>query len=175
MADRKELVEKYIEPAAKAMFDESEQRIEEIRSGLKIERHVIKKDESGLKRKLIARIPTPEFLVFAHSDLRKYGIPDLSISGHGRTTWWELKHATPRFATKEIQEITCLRLAHTSFCRYVIYVERGGRKQTLIVHPKEVFGKNGNVLGMPYEQCFEGFDHDQVTAYIKLIHLGDTQ
>jgi hypothetical protein len=130
------------------------------------------KDESGLKRKLIRCIPTPEFLVFAHSDLRKYGIPDLSLSGHGRTTWWELKHATPRFATKEIQEVTCLRLARTSFCRYVIYHEYGDTKETLIVHPSAVYGRRGIVKQIAYEHSFAEFDHERVWEYMKSVHGG---
>lgn len=129
----------------------------------------IPKNEAGLKAKLIKALPS-DYLAIAHSDLWKSGIPDLSISGHGRTSWWELKHATPNFATKEIQEITCLRLAKLSFCRYIIYYEHDGSKETLIVHPNNVRGRRGVMRDIAYEVWIKGFDHASVVRYIQAVH-----
>lgn len=127
------------------------------------------KYEAKLKAALVKAFPS-DYYVLAISDQRKYGIPDLVPSGHGRTSWLELKHATPRFSTMEVQEITCMQLAKYSFCRYVIYHEHLGVQSTLIVHPRHVHLSKGLVRGLIFEVSFPGFDHRAVVNYVRTFH-----
>jgi len=100
------------------------------------------KREAQLKALLVAKVKEllPPFVVIAHTETFRAGVPDLSITGGGRTTWWECKHGTPGFASTGIQELTCLRLAIAGYCRYIIWSEAydGTDKQTLIVHPRKL-------------------------------------
>jgi hypothetical protein len=125
------------------------------------------KDESGLKSKLMAQIKLdlPKFVALRHEDVRTAGIPDLSLTGFARTTWWEFKHATPDFESHGIQELTMLRLAAAGFARYVIWQERGGVKRTLIVHPK-------HIRTLLTETSCSGHDYQFLTDYMRKVHEG---
>ncbi len=125
----------------------------------------IPKRETELKRKLVA-VLKQRFFVQTHSEARKYGVPDLSVSGNGRTTWYELKHATPNFTTQGVQEITCLQLAKYSFCRYIVYYEWQDTWCTYIVHPVEVYGRKGKMGNITPEMRLDGHDHFGVLRYI---------
>lgn len=125
-----------------------------------------RRQENILKGKLVEQIKliVPGFVILAHQDLVTGGIPDLSLSGYGRTTWWEVKHSVDRkFDTKGIQELTCLRLAAASYCRYIIYVEKNGLKQTLIIHPR-------NLKTLDPEDSCIGFDHKWVVNFMRGVH-----
>lgn len=107
-------------------------------------------------------------VVFAHQDLRTPGIPDLSVNWQWKSWWVECKHAVPSFDTYTKQELTMLRLAHQGFARYIIWIEsKTVSKQTWIVHPEIVFGKNGVTKQMAPEVSCAGFDHNFVLEYIK--------
>ena len=97
------------------------------------------KREAKLKASLMRAMQEryPKFVVIAHTEALRSGVPDWSITGRGQTTWWEFKHAAPNFKSTGIQELTCARLALAGICRYVIWYENeeGGDKHTLIVHP----------------------------------------
>ncbi|MCR4301824.1 MAG: hypothetical protein NUV51_09460 [Sulfuricaulis sp.] len=125
------------------------------------------KQESLLKSALVRTLKEqlPGFIVLRHEDVRTSGIPDISVTGGGRTSWIEVKHATPHLETRGIQELTCLRLAGAGFCRYLVYQEnkRGNGKRTLIVHPKHI----GDML--PETFCV-GYDHRWVAEYLRKIH-----
>ena len=115
-----------------------------------------------LKRQL------PLFIILLHSSR---AAPDRSITGNGKTTWWEFKHATPDFDSPGDQVLMCMRLAANGFCRYVIWWEtsKGTDQKTMIVHPTTVFGlRSGEPLVA--EAFCEGFDHKWLTEYIKKIH-----
>lgn len=126
-----------------------------------------KKEESPLKSKLMRELKlyAPGLTALRHEDVRTSGIPDLSTTGYGRTCWWEFKHATPKYGTFELQELTMRRLAVGGFARYIIYIENknGEAKRTLIVHPnllKDLIPENWTV----------GFNHRFVVEYIRKAH-----
>lgn len=77
--------------------------------------------------------------VFKHADGYTSGIPDLSVSMAGRTTWWEVKHATPLIKGTELQRVTAGILAKASACWYVVYAGTNSRIDlTALVAPASV-------------------------------------
>jgi hypothetical protein len=122
-------------------------------------------DESPYKSKLLLEIKRhlPGFVALRHEDVRSAGIPDLSLTGYGKTTWWEAKHLAPRLKSKGIQELTMRRLAASGFARYIIWDERRSAVRTLIVHPKHFHEL------MPEAWC-EGIDHHFIVSYMKKVH-----
>lgn len=122
-------------------------------------------DESGLKSALLKqmKILLPGFVVLAHSERVRSGVPDWSVTGAGRTTWWEFKHSAPDFMSHGIQELTCLRLAAAGYCRYVVWEERNGIKRTLIVHPK-------HLKDLTSETWCVMFDHRWLVNEIRKAH-----
>jgi hypothetical protein len=125
-------------------------------------------DESKLKSALLKqiKIDLPGFVALRHEDVRTAGIPDLSLTGYGRTTWWEFKYADPNFQSTGIQELTMLRLAATGFARYVIWEERNGIKRTMIIHPKNIGVKR---LEIQEAMCI-GFNHAFLTTFVRQVH-----
>lgn len=102
----------------------------------------MEKQEAKLKSKLRAAIKEhlPGFLILAYAT---NGAPDLSIVGGGRQSNWEAKHSTPSFRSPGDQELMTMRMAAAGHCRYIVWDERGGMKKTMIVHPREVFNRQG--------------------------------
>jgi hypothetical protein len=125
------------------------------------------RDESGLKSALLRAIKAglPGFVALRHEDVRTCGIPDLSLTGLGRTTWWECKHAAPDCGSTGIQELTMLRLAAAGSARYVVWEERRGVKRTLVVHPRHL----GDLLP---EAWTTGFDHRWLVEQMRKAHEG---
>jgi hypothetical protein len=125
------------------------------------------RNESKLKSSLmdIIRTQLPGFVAIRHEDVRRSGIPDLSLTGHGKVSWVEIKHGDPHFDSEGIQELTMLRLAVAGYARYLIYMEDkdGGNKRTMIVHPKKL----GTLE--PEAEC-KGHDHRWVTEFFKRRH-----
>ena len=72
---------------------------------------------------------TPEAVALRHEDLYSAGIPDLSYSLNGRTSWWEVKYADPRLVSKGVQRHLCSRLDAASLCRYIIYQQGIAKKR----------------------------------------------
>ncbi len=123
------------------------------------------KQESSLKSALMATIKRElhNFVVFRHEDVRTNGIPDLSCTGYGKTSWWEVKHATPKFSSTGIQHLTMQRLAAAGIAYYILYYELKGNKRTLIVHPR-------HLTELQPDTACTGFDHQLVTDFIKTVH-----
>jgi len=109
------------------------------------------------------------FVALRHEDVRTAGIPDLSLTGHGKTSWVEVKHGTPDFDSQGIQELTMLRLAAAGYARYLIYLENkdGSNKRTLIVHPKKL----GTLE--PEAEC-DGHNHRWVADFFMERHINGT-
>lgn len=124
------------------------------------------RNESGLKSALMkqVKLQLPGFVALRHEDVRTAGIPDLSLTGNGRTTWWEFKHGDPDFASTGIQELTMLRLSVAGFARYVVWEEKEDVRRTLVLRPK-------NLTDLIPEWWCSGFDHGAVVDYMKLVHL----
>ena len=98
------------------------------------------RNESALKSAFMKEIKAslPGFVALRHEDVRTAGIPDLSLTGCGKTSWWEFKHSVNGFDSTGIQELTMLRLSAAGFARYVIFEDKRGIKRTLVLHPKHL-------------------------------------
>ena len=127
---------------------------------------VIAKQEARLKATLMKELR--EHLLGAvtlrHEDRFTSGIPDISVTWHGRTTWWECKHATPSLVSQGIQELTLLRLAAAGHARYIVWQERRGVRRTMIVHPNRL-------RDLETETTCPGFDMSWLVEQIRLAHL----
>ena len=105
-------------------------------------------------------------VVLRHEDIRTAGIPDISITFHGVTTWWECKHATPKFASSGIQELTMMRLCANGYARYIIWYEKKGiPPHTLIVHPTMLAAYETK-----HEHSFDGLKSMQLIDHIRKVH-----
>lgn len=63
-------------------------------------------------------------VVFKHDDNLTFGIPDMSVSGHGITSWWEIKVARDgKIDDNPQQNFTCKRLFAVVPCFYIIFEE----------------------------------------------------
>ncbi len=103
-------------------------------------------------------------VVIKHADRYTHGIPDMSVTDLGYTSWWEIKHANPDFESKGVQELTALRLATAGSCYYVIYAEKP-TKCVLIVHPKNISDWMTAFTAATHE-----FDHKWVVDFITKMH-----
>lgn len=80
----------------------------------------------------------PALLLLRHEERRggRSGVPDLSMTGWQKTTWWEFKYADPDVEGTNIQELTMLRAATLgSGAWYVIFEEDRGNRSVRIVSP----------------------------------------
>jgi hypothetical protein len=96
--------------------------------------------EGWLTRKLIeaVRLTMPGAEVIKHADRITSGVPDLSVTWNGRTSWYEIKHADPNFSSMKLQELTCLRLAAVGICHYIVFSTQHDLQRTLIVQPRDL-------------------------------------
>lgn len=136
------------------------------------EEHVliyVNKEEGELKSKFGEELKRrlPGFLLLQYST---NGAPDREVVGNGVTTRWEMKHGTPDFRSPGDQELMCLRLSAAGHCRYVIWFERDGLKKTMIVHPRDVIGREGNGAQLEPEAWCIGFDMRWLVEQIEKEH-----
>lgn len=124
-------------------------------------------NEDGLTVALVKelRVNYPRLTVLRHRDITA-GIPDLSITGYGRTTWWELKHARPSFASRGVQRLTCRRLAAGGTCFYVVYHQHDSGRSTLIVHPDAVMRSPMNASDLEWVEAADDFNHRWACEFI---------
>lgn len=136
---------------------------------------VVEKRESEIKdafwRRFEELYAAPYYFVMQLQDVRNGGHPDNCVNGYGRSTWWEFKHATPNFSSPGLQELTCVRLAKHSYCRYVLFYEHRDESKTLITHPRYVHQKHGKLADIHIEVEFAGHNFDQLAAYIHAVHF----
>ncbi len=125
------------------------------------------KREAELKAKFMKELhrQLPAFLVLQYST---NAAPDREIVGMGVTTRWEMKHATPQFASPGDQELMCCRLAVAAHCRYIVWYEHCGVERTLIVHPRHVFGRTN--WNLETEAWCVGLDMKWLVDYIRKMH-----
>lgn len=110
-----------------------------------------------------AKAQLPGFVILRHEDKIASGIPDMSVTGNGRTTWIETKFARPRLTSTGIQELMLTRLAAAGSAYYLIWEEKDLRR-TLIVRPK-------HLQALTPEEEFFGFDHDSVIDWLRRLHV----
>lgn len=126
--------------------------------------------EASLKGELVREIKRqlPGAVVMRHEDLLRAGVPDMSVTWRGRTSWWEVKYANPRPRHRGLQTGVCQLLAVHGTCYFIIYSDNGHEIcDTIIVHPREVVRSN-----WPYTGVARTSDHDHsfVAAFIKGKH-----
>lgn len=99
-----------------------------------------------------------------HEDKMTFGVPDISLTGGGMTTWWEGKRACPDFKSSGQQELTMRRLSQVgSYARYIIFDEI--LKRTLIVDPKDL-----SKWATEPELEFLGFAYREVVEWMVSVH-----
>lgn len=134
-------------------------------------KETIKKRESALKSslKLKVRRWLPGFVLLSHEDVRTVGIPDWSLTGRGRTSWWEFKHATPDFDLHGRQKLTMQRLEGAGRAFYVVWYEdtTPGSQRTYIMAPHHM---SKPLDRSAYIEFAAGFDHRFVVEFMRGVH-----
>jgi len=83
--------------------------------------------EATVRRDLMRQlqIQIPAAVAIRYEDRFTKGLPDLSVSYNGRTSFWEVKYADPHCVTSKVQHYLCTQLDTQGFhCRYLIF-QRG--------------------------------------------------
>ena len=127
------------------------------------------KREGELKALFAAELKrqAPDFLILRYAT---NGAPDRSVVGNGRQSNWEFKHATPDFRSPGDQELMCARLTKAGHCQYVIWMEEIGVEETLIVHPRDVLGRNGKGRGIVPQAWCNRFDMKWLVSQVLKEH-----
>lgn len=98
--------------------------------------------ESELTKRLKKRIKErlPRAIVLKHADRFTAGIPDMSITLNGDTSWWEIKHITkPGPAeSRGIQNLTAMNLALEGICWYIVFESSVAGHFWYVVEPRFV-------------------------------------
>lgn len=111
-----------------------------------------------------ARVKLPEFIVIPHRNPSEAGTPDLSITGLGRTSWWELKLARPVIRARGVQDIMLARLHTRGVARYLIFRDHHGQKTTHIVTADRVANGTWVEFGVP------GWSLNFIFDYVRTLH-----
>jgi hypothetical protein len=110
----------------------------------------------------------PSAIILKHANYVTAGIPDITVTLHGRTSWWEVKHATPRIVGTGIQLLTARRLASQGDCHYIVYKTANRFDSTHIVKPSEI-GENGYFIADEFRTADE-YNHGFVYRFIRQLH-----
>jgi hypothetical protein len=126
-------------------------------------------NEAELKSALVKRVREefPGFVVFRHEDTLTAGHPDISITGHRRTSWWEAKVERPdrSFDCPGLQERTMVRLARAGFATYIIYeFLSDGTRRTHTVLPADIKDWRQKSVSV------EGINHNLILEALRVIH-----
>lgn len=124
--------------------------------------------ETPLKAKLVKRLrdTRPDFVVIRHEGDSRHGVPDISATGLGFTSWWEVKHADPTFDSEGVQELSMKRLAAGGYARYIIFDERDDIKSTWVLTPEQFAAWPHQMGGL----MRDGFDYDWVVQELIAVH-----
>ena len=114
---------------------------------------------SSCLKLLRSQLPGAE--IIKHADPMTSGIPDVSVTWHGKTSWWEFKQGEKIKWSNALQQLTCRRLASAGNCRVVFYEEKRMIRRTCICTPDETI-----------EVFATGFDHQFVVDVIRRTHGG---
>lgn len=121
--------------------------------------------EEELSRKLKSSMETAviESVVVKHCDTYTRGLPDISWTFYGGTTWVEVKKidkGKKEFAETGQQRIMTTRMARFGSCVYVVY-HLGVRRVTIHVPTLAPY------QGWPSLAEFDGHDHKAVALFIR--------
>lgn len=113
--------------------------------------------ESTVRATLVKKLRQyKDWIVLRHEDHYTSGIPDISVTGNGITSWWETKYQKGfSLLNKGIQQYTLEQLAKYGYAHYIIYTP----EQVAIVNPS---------LSDP--QIFPGINHTEVVNFIRGVH-----
>ena len=126
--------------------------------------------ESDLKRRLVKAILAthPGAVVYRHEDAFTAGIPDISVTWAGLTSWWEVKHEPLGRTSKltKLQEHELRRLARQTVAGCITYRERvrAGGKVTVLELFTPLASEN------PITQ-WPGYSHASVVEAIHVYHI----
>lgn len=127
---------------------------------------VRKEREATLKAALMDRLRKYRgVLPFRIEDTATSGIPDMTVTAGGRTTWWEAKYGNPDFDWGGLQHKRMMELEVFGFARYIIYRETADRqiRHVYIARPSD--------MERPDQWLYSyDFNHDWVIAYILSVH-----
>jgi hypothetical protein len=123
-------------------------------------------NESTCKSNLMKRLRAeyPHAVCFRHEDRMTHGVPDLSVTMDQRTSWWEVKYATPGFESPGIQELTLKRLGKTGYAYYIIFEDVAAGRKTYIVDPEDLLTYRTT------SWACKGFDYTAVVTFIARVH-----
>lgn len=121
-------------------------------------------DETECKKRLCkdGRNTCRGYVFVRIEDRLSCGTPDLFVTAHGWSSWWEAKYANPDFDSQGIQELMMLRLALHGYARYIIYNRT--MNETRIVEPRSL-----NVWRTSGISCV-GLDNAWVLEQIRKVH-----
>lgn len=125
--------------------------------------------EATLKGALVqkAKETLPGWVIIRHEDQFRAGVPDISATGNGKTSWWEVKFANPGFSSKGIQDLTLQRLDRAGMARYIIYEKSSLGNTVRIVLPRDLENWRNIIISRP------GFDHNWVVQKMRELHGTD--
>lgn len=126
--------------------------------------------EADVRAKLVKllRSQAPMWEVFRHEDHYTTGVPDISVTGNKRTSWWEVKlvdDTKPAIKQKGLKHEKMVVLAREGFARYIIFDARKGEKQIRVVPPDQFY--EWQIAG----HAVIGFDYQYVVSFIRAAHL----
>ena len=98
-------------------------------------------------------------VILKHSERFSSGVPDVSITWQGKTSFWEFKYGPRLVWANGLQKLTCRRLAIAGTCYVVSYYTASNHPRTCIGAPDD-----------PYARQAEGFNHRFVVDFVKKLH-----
>ena len=131
--------------------------------------------EATVRRDLMRQlqIQLPAAVAIRYEDRYTRGLPDLSVSYNGKTSFWEVKYADPHCVTSKVQRYLCTQLDHQGFqCRYLIFQRGIARplnprpRQIRVVKPEhfDQWERLGLVL------CQGRFDYSAFGCHLLTVH-----
>jgi len=130
--------------------------------------------KSALVRELHARLPA--YVVIRHEDKFTHGVPDLSITGCGHTSWWEAKYANPSLDLSGIQNLMMLRLETRGCARFIFFYDGALGQRTYVIRPTWLIDR-ATGLAKPEWNIWPyaaGFAYGMLCEEVQRVHEGRT-
>jgi hypothetical protein len=119
--------------------------------------------EAKLQRSLIVNFEQhlDQCVVLSHSDQYIKGIPDLSVTWWGMTTWLELKFLNPSLIASGVQHLMMCNLERAGSAYYVLYDSRSISTRIVKPYTNECVSEES------------GYAHRSVVDFIRRLHSDD--